>query len=87
MINLTLAFSFIIATGFSKDFTQAECPFIGNTEKHILHVKGCPNYMQMLEQNKGHDNRKCFKTYQEAIADSYRLARNCRKEVRERYIK
>lgn len=86
MINMFLVFFLMITTAFAKDFVQKDCPVIGNTEKLIFHVKGCPNYMQMLEQNKNRDNRKCFKTRQEAITDGYRIAKNCRKEVyRKRY--
>ena len=65
----------------ARDFTEAECPVVGNTKKHIFHVKGCPNYPQMLEENKGNDNRKCFKTREDAIKEQYRISRNCRKEV------
>lgn len=86
MINMAFVFFLTASTGFAKDFAQTECPVVGNTKSRIFHVKGCPNYVQMLEQNKEYDNRKCFNTRQEAIEDGYRIARNCKKEVyRKRY--
>ena len=81
MFNMVFGFFLMISTGFASDFTQKDCPVVGNIEKRIFHVKGCPNYMQMLEQNKNYDNRKCFKTRLEATTAGYRIAKNCRKEV------
>lgn len=66
---------------FARDYTERECPIVGNTKSRIFHLKGCPNYMQMLEKNKGYDNRQCFKNRAEAIKSGYRIAKNCRKEV------
>ncbi len=66
---------------FARDYSESECPVVGNTNSHIFHVKGCPNYMQMLEQNKGSDNRQCFKTRDEAKSNGYRISKNCRSEV------
>jgi hypothetical protein len=66
---------------FGRDFSESECPVVGNTESGIYHVKGCPNYEQMLAQNKHSDNRKCFKSRGEADTNNYRIAKNCRKEV------
>ena len=81
MTNYAFAIFFIAITGVAKDFTQEACPVVGNTKSRIFHVKGCPNYMQMLEKNKNSDNRKCYKTRQEAIVDGYRISQNCRKNV------
>ncbi len=69
------------SAALARDFSPKECPVIGNTKRHIFHVKGCPNYEQMLVKNKYNDNRKCFKTRDAAKASGYRIAKNCRKEV------
>ena len=66
---------------FAKDYSEKECPVVGNKKSGIFHVKGCLNYMQMLEKNRGYDNRECFKNRGEAIKSGYRIAKNCRKEV------
>jgi hypothetical protein len=81
MINMAHIIIFITVTSYAKDFTQEVCPVIGNIRSHKFFVKGCPNYLQMLEQNKKADNRKCFKTRQEAIQDGYQIAKNCKREV------
>ena len=57
---------------YAKDFTPLECPVVGNTNSHIYHVPGGRNYAKMLRQNKGGDNRKCFKTEDEAKRGGYR---------------
>lgn len=67
-MNFIIAFLlFILAPSvFAKDYSEKECPVVGNTKFEIFHVKGCPNYIQMLERNRGSDNRKCFKNHAEA---------------------
>lgn len=80
---LPLVTTLLIASGAveAKDFTQTQCPVVGNTNSHIYHVKGCPNFPQMLEKNKHGDNRACFSDRKSAENAGYRIARNCRKEV------
>ena len=65
----------------ARDFTASECPAIGNTESLIYHVKGCPNFPQMLEMNKNGENRKCFRNRSSAEKAGYQISKNCRKEV------
>ncbi len=67
---------------FARDFSEVECPIIGNTESNIFHVKGCPNYEQMLAKNKKSDNRRCFESRRQALEEGYRISKNCRKGVR-----
>ena len=78
---LSSLFLLLITNIIANDYTPKDCPVIGNTETHKFFVKGCPNYMQMLEQNKDKDNRICFKNRNEAKSNGYRIAKNCRKEV------
>lgn len=69
------------ANALAKDYSPWECPVVGNVDSSIFHFKGCPNYEQMLTKNKGPDNRRCFKTPDEAKSSGYRMARRCRMEL------
>lgn len=72
---------FFSLSALAEDYTPKDCPVVGNIESKIYFVKGCPNYMPMLEKNKVGDNRQCFNDRVKAEASGYRIARNCRKEV------
>lgn len=60
---------------FASDYSTADCPVIGNTETSIYHVPGGKHYGKMLRKNKGKDNRKCFKTEDEAKNSGYRKSK------------
>lgn len=62
---------------YSKDFSPEECPVVGNIEKMIYHMDGCPNYGMMLQKNKGPDNRMCFQKASDAIAEGFKVSGNC----------
>jgi len=60
---------------FAKNYTPAECPVVGNTQSYIFHIPGGKFYKRMLVKNKHVDNRKCFKTQQEAKTAGYRKSK------------
>lgn len=61
------------SVAFGRDFTEKECPLVGNSETYIYHLPGDPNYGQMLQENKEKkkDNRVCFKSRVEAEKAGY----------------
>lgn len=59
---------------FAADYTPTECPVVGNTKSKIYHIPGKKSYAKMLRQNKAGDNRKCFKTENEASEAGFRKA-------------
>jgi hypothetical protein len=73
--------TFLSAAVYAKDYTPDECPVVGNTESGIYHVPGGLNYRRMLVENKAvkegkrRDNRKCFRTEEEAKKDGYRKSK------------
>jgi len=63
----------LAAASFGRDFTEKECPIVGNSETRIYHVPGDRNYGEMLQENKERkDNRVCFRSSQEAEKAGYR---------------
>lgn len=76
---MKFGFAIILLTfsldSFAVDYKPSDCPIVGNIESKIFHVSGGKSYAKMLVQNKGSDNRKCFKTEEEASAAGYRKAK------------
>lgn len=78
ILGLTMLLSFPV---HAKDYTPDECPVVGNTESGIYHVPGGLNYRRMLVENKDvkqgkrRDNRKCFRTEEDAKKDGYRKSK------------
>jgi hypothetical protein len=72
LVTLALLFS---GAALAKDFTPNECPVVGNTSSMIYHTQGQKYYDRMLTRNKGKDNRRCFKTEQEAQKQGYRKSK------------
>ena len=70
-----LAF-FVTSAALGRNYTYEECPVVGNSETHVYHVPGDPNYRQMLQENKKTDNRVCFKSRGEAEKAGYRRSRS-----------
>jgi hypothetical protein len=69
------------SVAFGRDFTEKECPVVGNSETHIYHLPGDRNYGQMLqENNEKKDNRVCFKSRVEAEKAGYRRSRSGRRK-------
>lgn len=66
---------FAATTAFAQSFTPSQCPYVGNTKSKIYHTAGQHSYAKMLRLNQKNDNRKCFKTAQEAQKAGYRAAR------------
>lgn len=62
------------SVAFGRNYTQQECPAIGNSETRIYHIPRDRNYGQMLQENKDkkNDNRVCFKSRSEAEKAGYR---------------
>ena len=58
-----------------ESYRPQECPVIGNTNSSIFHVPGQKSYAKMLRKNKRGDNRRCFKTEDEAKLASFRKAK------------
>jgi hypothetical protein len=75
VVALVLAASSVT---FGRDFTEKECPVVGNSETHIYHIPGDRNYRQMLQENTKKDNRVCFKSGAEAEKAGYRRSRSGR---------
>lgn len=50
-----------------------DCPYIGNRNTKVLHYAWCSSVAQMKPSN-----RVCFATKEEALAQGYRLCKNCR---------
>lgn len=65
----------IAIPAFAKDYSPQECPVVGNLNSNIYHVPGGRSYAKMLRENSSGDNRKCFKTEQEAQKAGYRKAK------------
>ena len=65
------------SVAFGRNFTEKECPIVGNSETYIYHLPGDRNYGQMLQENKvKKDNRVCFKLRVEAEKAGYRRSRS-----------
>lgn len=65
------------SSAFGRNFTEKECPVVGNPETLIYHLPGDRNYEQMLQENKEKkkDNRVCFKSRLEAEKAGYSRSR------------
>ena len=76
VVALVLSAS-LVTVAFGRDYTEKECPIVGNSETHIYHLPGDRNYGQMLKENKKmKDNRVCFKLRVEAEKAGYRRSRS-----------
>ena len=66
------------SSAFGGNFTEKECPVVGNSETFIYHLPGDRNYGQMLQENKEKkkDNRLCFKSHLEAEKAGYSRSRS-----------
>lgn len=66
------------SSAFGLNFTEKECPVVGNSETFIYHLPGDRNYGQMLQENKEKkkDNRLCFKSRLEAEKAGYSRSRS-----------
>ncbi len=76
--QLVCILAFLVSSAaLGKDYTQQECPVVGNLETRIYHVPGDRNYWQMLRENKvNRDNRACFKSPAEAEKAGYLRSRS-----------
>ena len=72
MVSLALAQPVI-----ARDFTQKECPVVGNTETKIYHVPGGLKYREMLKENQraSRENRICFPNERAATKAGYRKSK------------
>jgi hypothetical protein len=68
----------VSSSAFGVNFTEKECPVVGNSETFIYHLPGDRNYGQMLQENKEKkkDNRLCFKSRLEAEKAGYGRSRS-----------
>lgn len=76
LVIIFMIFFFGLQSSQAKDYTPTNCPVVGNTNSYIYHVPGGSHYAKMLRQNRYSDNRKCFKTEQEAENAGYRKSKN-----------
>jgi hypothetical protein len=75
---IALSFVLFIVTSNSAlahDYSPQECPVVGNTHSGIYHTAGGHSYAKMLRLNHSGDNRRCFKSTQEAQKAGFRAAR------------
>ena len=72
-----LATSFILTSAYSAPdvYSPQECPVIGNTDSSIYHTAGQKFYARMLRKNKKGDNRRCFKSEEEARTAFFRRSK------------
>ena len=71
----------LAAAAFGRDFTEKECPIVGNSETCIYHIPGDRNYGEMLQENKTtKDDRICFRSSLEAEKAGYRRSRAGRRK-------
>lgn len=72
LVTMSLLFS---GVAFAKDYSPNDCPVVGNTASMIYHAPGQKYYDRMLVRNKGKDNRRCFKSEQEAQKQGFRKSK------------
>lgn len=70
-----MTFFTLTPMAFAKDYTPQQCPVVGNTNSMIYHQAGGQSYAKMLRENQSGDNRKCFKSAQQAQSAGYRASK------------
>ncbi len=62
LATLSLVSLSTLSTVAAKQYTQAQCPVVGNTSTHVYYTSASANYGNLLIQNAGVDYRQCFPT-------------------------